>query len=364
MFIGYAIDQWIPPDQPILALDLAAAPGGKSTLLLEKLHPDSLLVANEVIRNRYPILRYNHQKWGYANVLCANHDPEDFVPLAGQFDLVLVDAPCSGEGLFRKDPAARSEWSLKAVEHCALRQQRILQAAAPLVKPGGYLFYSTCTYNERENRESLATVSHSAEWEPMRLPLPPAWGILEQEWGYQFFPHRLRGEGFFFAALRKKEGKSEIGTRVKLKTPWPLLPQKSIDPISNWVKDPAGTAFFDSGSTITALPKRHLEISALITQKLTRVKPVLEIGQIKKNGLVPSPALALSLDLGSLPGMEVGKDEALRYLKGETLPARRDKKGWQLICFEGKPLGWGKAIPQRINNYYPKEWRIRMRIKG
>lgn len=363
MFVGYALKQWIDPNTPVVALDLTAAPGGKSTLILENLHPDSLLVANEVIRSRYAILQYNHHKWGYPNVLCTNHDPADFAPLAQSFDLVLVDAPCSGEGLFRKDPAAMEEWSLKAVEHCHLRQKRILQEAIKLVKPGGILLYSTCTYNEKENRESLSILQHGQAWEPLRLNLPSSWNILEQEWGYQFFPHRVRGEGFFFSAFRKVEGIKKVRKNAKAKWPWLRVPKKQNGLFKDWVKDSESLSFFDLGSSIYALPKAIQDKGAPIIEELSRIKPVLEMCQIKKDSLVPSPVLALSQELiTDINRIDLSLEEALLFLKGEALPPISGQKGWLLFAYNKLPLGWGKVLPQRTNNYYPKDWRIRMRI--
>ena len=153
---------------PLKALDLCAAPGGKSTLLASALPPHSVLVCNEVIRSRVPVLRENIDKWGYANVVVSHHDPDDFAPLAGFFDLVMIDAPCSGEGLFRKDPKAMNEWSPEHVMLCAARQGRILAASAPLVAEDGWLIYSTCTYNDAENRQAMQWLCRA--WFQKRTP--------------------------------------------------------------------------------------------------------------------------------------------------------------------------------------------------
>jgi len=362
MFVAYALRQLIDPKERVLALDLTAAPGGKSTLLTENLSLGSLLIANELIRSRYPVLLYNHYKWGYPNVLCTNHDPADFAPLAGQFDLVLVDAPCSGEGLFRKDPAAIEEWSLKAVEHCHLRQKRILREAIPLVKDGGLLFYSTCTYNEWENRESLNGIRESGEWEEVRFEIPADWGILEREWGYAFLPHHLRGEGFFFSAFRRKSGALTAMTTRKNSLPWPSFSQRRVPIFKDWIQEADRFAFFDSGNGISALPIANLDQTAPILRHLKRARPVLEIGDFKKDQFIPSPILGLSLSLGQVESLSLEKEEALQFLKGETLAPRKDKKSWQLMTYQDHPLGWGKALPQRINNYYPKEWRIKRPI--
>ncbi|HRF42010.1 MAG TPA: RsmB/NOP family class I SAM-dependent RNA methyltransferase, partial [Saprospiraceae bacterium] len=206
MSIAHALRQLVDLENPLLALDLAAAPGGKSTLLAGMLSADSLLIANEVIRNRYQALRHNLARWGLPNVAVSQHDPEDFAPLAGSFDLVLVDAPCSGEGLFRKDPDAQKEWSPAQVGFCAARQRRILAQAAALMAPGGVLVYSTCTYNDEENAANAAWLQEVAGLEYAPVNWPSEWGVEERRWGYQFYPHRVRGEGFYVACFRRVGG--------------------------------------------------------------------------------------------------------------------------------------------------------------
>jgi 16S rRNA C967 or C1407 C5-methylase (RsmB/RsmF family) len=206
MFIGRIVQQLLSTKEGIRALDLCAAPGGKSTDLLSNLPEGSLLIANEVIRSRYNILHQNMIKWGQSNVVCTNHDSRDFNQLAGFFDLILVDAPCSGEGLFRKDHKAREEWSVNNVQLCTGRQKRILADAVQMLAPGGYLLYSTCTYNRSENEENAKWLISEFGLTPQHLSLDKNWNIETREVGYQFYPHRLKGEGFYSAVLQKKDG--------------------------------------------------------------------------------------------------------------------------------------------------------------
>jgi 16S rRNA C967 or C1407 C5-methylase (RsmB/RsmF family) len=206
MFVGEVIRQLFPIQKPAKVLDLCAAPGGKTTDLLSCLPAQSLLVCNEVIRSRFQILKQNVIKWGQSNVILSNHDSKDFARLNGFFDVILVDAPCSGEGLFRKDPGASSEWSPNNVQLCTGRQKRILAKAADLLAPGGVLIFSTCTYNRKENEGNASWMMNTFGLEPISLDIPEAWNIVYRDIGYQFYPHRIKGEGFYIAVMTKKDG--------------------------------------------------------------------------------------------------------------------------------------------------------------
>ncbi|NJN35547.1 MAG: RsmB/NOP family class I SAM-dependent RNA methyltransferase [Saprospiraceae bacterium] len=204
MFIAEALKQHVDFQENIKILDLCAAPGGKSTLLAALMSDDSFLLANEVIKSRVDILKENIIKWGQPNVYVSNHDPEDFAALNGFFDVVLVDAPCSGEGMFRKDPQAAQEWSPEAVLTCSARQKRILTHAQNLVKSGGFLLYSTCTYNEFENEKNADFILENADFQPLTIKLVSDWKISKLNYGYQFFPHKTKGEGFYLSLFQKK----------------------------------------------------------------------------------------------------------------------------------------------------------------
>jgi len=214
MFLEQVFRQVAEPDAPLLVLDLCGAPGGKSTHLLSLMNRESLLVANEVIRTRAAILSENIRKWGNSNVVVTNNDPRYFAALGGIFDIVVVDAPCSGEGLFRKDKNAISEWSPDNANLCSARQKRILSDAWECLKPGGYLIYSTCTYNPEENENNLAWLTEKNSFSPIDLSSAYFPGIKEisvgRVRGYQLMPHRVRGEGFFIGALQKTNGKAGL----------------------------------------------------------------------------------------------------------------------------------------------------------
>ena len=368
MFVGEAVRQLVPSGRFIRALDLCAAPGGKSTLLQSVLGANSLLLANEVIRPRYQILRENLTRWGAANTYSSNLDSSAFGQLKGYFNLVLVDAPCSGEGLFRKDPAAIGEWSPDNVQLCAGRQKRILADAAALLEPGGVLLYCTCTYNQKENEENAAWIAGQFGLEPARLALQPDWNILEREWGYQFYPHRVRGEGFYLSAFRRPEGTAFQMPRLKHKSlpGFAPLTRKAVDDLEPWIQDTGSLAFFvnDKG-LISAIPKEQEEEAVFLGNALGRIHLGTEIGSFKNKDFVPAHALALStLPAKSLQKMEVDRQTALLFLKRENINLTPPPTGWALISYQGLNLGWVKGLANRVNNYLPKEWRIRMRIES
>ena len=196
-------------EDDIRVLDLCAAPGGKSTLLSSALNPDDLLVANEIIKTRVPILTDNLTKWGPSNIIASNNDPKDFSRLKGFFDVILVDAPCSGSGMFRKDPDAMNEWSEGNVNMCHQRQERILADIYPALAADGYLIYSTCSYSVSENEAVLDWLCAEFSLESVRIPINDDWGIVESQsdqhkaYGYRFYPGKVQGEGLFAACLRK-----------------------------------------------------------------------------------------------------------------------------------------------------------------
>ena len=204
----------------IKILDLCAAPGGKSTHLASLISDNSLLISNDVIRSRSQILSENLKKWGNPNVVVTNNDPNDFKRLPAFFDAIVIDAPCSGEGLFRRDERAIQEWSPDNAQLCAQRQQRIVADVWPALKEGGILIYSTCTFNPAENEENIKWLNEFADIEPITLNLSDNWGITRTDAGelpcYRFYPHKVDGEGFFLAVVRKT-GSSEDGHQKKLK---------------------------------------------------------------------------------------------------------------------------------------------------
>ena len=308
MFIAHLLREYIG-ETDVTALDLCAAPGGKSTLLQSCLSAGSALIANEIMPKRAWILRENISKWGGGNVLVTNNRPEDFRKLREVFDLILCDVPCSGEGMFRKDEGAIHDWSLQNVEMCAQRQRDIVETIWPCLRPGGLMIYSTCTYNTREDEENVLWIRDELGADILPCHAKAEWNVvgnlLSDDFDCcHFFPHRIHGEGFFCAILRKH---GEPKTRKSLTSH--LLP---------------------------------------LTSKSLR--------------LLPDPLFS-SPPKGGWGVFDVDHPTALRYLRGEALTLPPDTpRGLVAITYRQLPLGLVKNIGSRANNLYPKEWRIRMKI--
>ena len=366
MFIGEAVKQLFPGKPDITALDLCAAPGGKATLLNSVMSQDSLLVANEVISSRVKILEENIVKWGAPNCEVTNNDPRDFKKLKSYFDLVLIDAPCSGEGMFRKGEQAAEAWSEETVEYCSKRQNRILSDATHLVKAGGYLVYSTCTFAPEENEHNMQKLLDSGQFEPVKIRLNKNWDIVQNVesykgqdlYTYHFFPHRIRGEGLFVCCLRKKAENGEQPSAKKAKQ----QPVKGAlrTYLEQWLAQPGQFEFFETDGEVTAVLKAHVEAYHLLTSTLRVRLFGIHMGTLINDELKPSHELALSTAVsGELPFVEVSQNEAIQYLKSHPISADVDQKGWVLVRYNGLYLGWIKVLDKRVNNYYPKEYRIR-----
>ena len=363
MFLEQAFRQATDLTKKLRVLDVSAAPGGKSTHILSLLNHESLLVANEVIRSRATILAENIQKWGCSNAIVTNNDPEDFTRLGGFFDVVVVDAPCSGEGLFRKDPEAMKEWSPENVDLCGKRQRRILADVWPALKQDGILIYSTCTYNRFENEETLQWLREQQDAESIELKTETGWGIdhvVENGiHGYHFYPHKVKGEGFFLSVIRKKDEAQEpnLKARKGLNTP----SKKIEEELKTWttLNDPK---FFTWNETAFAISGSIYKETAFLLDHLKFVQAGTALATIKHDKLIPEHAAALAIHLNrdNFQQLEVPEDDALKYLRKEAMLAQADKKGYTLITHRGIPLGWVNALDSRMNNLYPKEWRIRM----
>ena len=365
MFIEQAIRQHVNLNDSIRALDLCAAPGGKSTLVSSLLNNNSLLVSNEVIGSRYKILIENTHKWGNCNQIITNHDVKDLSHLKGFFHLILVDAPCSGEGLFRKDKKARAEWSENNVSLCAARQKRILAEAADLLAPGGILIYSTCTYNKHENELNAAWIEEYLELSNEKIEIEEAWGLTAMDYGYQAYPHRCKGEGFYMSIF--KAGADRTASKMKIKSKGDksldILTKKEIEQVQKFL-DPETplTVFKNHLEELCFFPQALKREFQFICQGLYRYHAGTPMGTFKHNKLIPNHALALSNLIGpTFPTLELNREQAISFLRKEALPVSEAKgQGWHLMQYNGLNLGWGKVLKDRINNYFPKHLRIRM----
>lgn len=363
MFLEQAVKTYI--NKPSKCLDLCAAPGGKSTHLLDLLPEGSLLVSNEVIRNRSLILSENITKWGTPNVIVCNDDPERIGKFTHYFDFILADVPCSGEGMFRKDKNSRQEWSLSNVELCASRQKRIIHDIWDSLKPGGILVYSTCTYNTEENEENIHYLVNEYGVEVLPVPLQENWKVSGSCLGdipvYRFFPHKTKGEGFFLAVLRKPEETMNT-IRIKSKNPKDRKQDAIPEGFKSWLKQPEIFTLNNRNGLITAFPLIHQEDYSLLTSKIKVLSGGIRLGEVKGKDLIPDPALALSnsINLHQFSQTDVTWDEAINFLRKESITIDPNSpKGYHLITYRGLPLGFIKHLGNRSNNLYPGEWRIR-----
>jgi 16S rRNA C967 or C1407 C5-methylase (RsmB/RsmF family)/NOL1/NOP2/fmu family ribosome biogenesis protein len=365
MFIDHILKNIRPDnDDPVKILDLCAAPGGKSTLINSAIQPTDLLVANEIIKTRVPILCDNLNRWGTANNVVSNNDPRDFGRLPGFFDIILVDAPCSGSGMFRKDPAAMNEWSEANVNLCHQRQERILADIYPALKENGHLIYSTCSYSHQENEDILDWLCETFEMESLRIPIYKEWGVVETQsnqhkaWGYRFYPGKVKGEGLFAAVLKKKESSGQLPS-FKTKGNQKLA-AKEIDAVKKYLIAPDDFYFFKVNDEWLAINYEHKDSLDTLQRHLYLKKSGVRIGKLMGNDLVPDHELALSIHINKdmVLQTELDYNQAIQYLRRENIDLYIKDKGWSLMCYERQPLGWAKLLPNRINNYYPKELRI------
>ena len=365
MFLEQAIVSSADIRKPLKVLDLCAAPGGKSTHLLSLLHPESLLVSNEVIRSRATILVENLQKWGYSNLVVTNNDPRHFSALEGFFDLIIVDAPCSGEGMFRKEPAARKAWSAEQVHLCALRQRRILHDVWPALKTNGVLIYSTCTYNEAEDEGTMEWLSQQRATEFLNIVTPPDWRIEEskqkQVTAYRLYPHRLKGEGFFISCLRKIENQRAMTLRQKKIPDAP--PGKETELLKSWITSREDIRFIQYNNTIHSIASSICPDVGLLSQQLKIIYAGTALASSKQEKLVPEHAAALCCHLNreNFPLVSLPYEQALRYLRKEAVDIDTAEKGFALVSYKKNILGWINRLGNRSNNLYPVNWRIRLK---
>ncbi|MBQ4531505.1 MAG: RsmB/NOP family class I SAM-dependent RNA methyltransferase [Lachnospiraceae bacterium] len=332
----------IKPGEKVL--DLCAAPGGKTTQIACKLQGEGILVSNEINSARAAILSQNVERMGIKNGIVTNENPkrlsEHFV---SYFDKIIVDAPCSGEGMFKKEPIAVAEWSEENVENCAKRQAEILTCAAKMLKPGGRIVYSTCTFAKQENEDTIENfVKENEEFQIISM--------------HRIWPHKEKGEGHF-AAVLEKEG--EVGTAREIL--WGRKIEKSLlKQYEEFAKDTLQISFDKEfimfGDNLYALPA-----GAPNLDKLKVLRPGLHLGSFKKKRFEPSHALSHALkpeECKHVLNLSYEQLEVLSYLKGETIHKEGEEKGWYLVCVEGIPMGFAKYSNGMFKNHYPKGLRI------
>ena len=360
MFLQQALNQFVVPQSVVL--DLCAAPGGKSTLISQYLKADGMLVSNEIIRNRAYILAENLIKWGNDTLLVSNNEPKDFQRLPSFFDAVVVDAPCSGEGMFRKDTGAVNEWNEQNVMMCARRQREILTDVWDTLKKDGILIYSTCTYNREENEENVSWMETKLGAELLRLNTDAFPEITVSDKGYRFFPHKTRGEGFFLSVLRKTSDAPSL--RIKKQDKRQQKSEFNETELKNRLIEPENWKIYTDNNMISAFRTKFSDKVELLKSNLHVMHYGITLYEIKGRDLIPHTSLALSksIQMENVLQAEVELRDALLFLKKETINLSEAEKGFVLIKYRNMPLGWVKNLGNRCNNLYPNEWRIRMKI--
>ena len=349
-------------------IDMCAAPGGKTTLYSAIVGDRGLVLANEYVRNRANVLADNVRKWGLGNVVVANNDPQHIAAFEQWADVVAVDAPCSGEGMFRKDEVARSEWTAQSVDMCAARQMDILRQAWKSLKAGGLLIYSTCTFNTTEDEGILEQMT--SEWgeeiEPStEIAVSDNWGVecikVGDFQGFRFFPHRVKSEGFFVAVARKR---ADVGGRSVVPKPRKKImtdaPREAIKELSRWVVNPDTLRFAVVAESYYAYPLEYFETIRSLANNLTVIYSGVEMGQIFKGKLKPEWSLSQSVwyNRDVVPSVELGREEALDYLRKKDVSAGVFVEGINLVSSDGYALGFVKRVGNRVNNGYPNSLKI------
>ena len=348
-------------------LDMCAAPGGKTTVYSTLVGREGLVVANDISHSRAMALADNVQRWGMGNVVVTCNEPAHIGAFTHWFDVVAVDAPCSGEGMFRKMDEARSEWTPSSPDVCAERQREILAEAWRVLRPGGTLIYSTCTFNPTEDEGIVEWLmsEYGEEIESAdRVVAEDSWGVVRSEIGafqcFHFYPHKARGEGFFAAVARKSEGpvrRSMPKARRKLFAP---CAKADVKELSRWVDDASKHTFMMVGEDIYAYNSAVAESVVTLSENLSVVYSGVSMGRIFKQKLKPEHPLALYIGLNRdvVPMVNVSLEDALDYLRRNDIAASQFEEGINVVGYKGTPIGFVKRIGARCNNMYPKDLRI------
>ncbi len=363
MFIEHALKSCVDFNKSLVAIDVCASPGGKSTLLNSLLNEESVLVANEVVKPRAEVLAQNLTKWGTSNAIVTNNDPAAFSEMENVFDVMLIDAPCSGSGLFRKQHDAVDEWSLDNVNLCSQRQKRILSDMIGSLRSNGVLVYSTCSYSQEENELIADWLLSEFQLESIQIPIEATWGIVETQseehkaYGYRFYPDKTRSEGFFCAVFRKKGDEVNASYRKNKHESFTAIKPKEKEVFLNWIEN-------SEKHEIIKFKDDYLLTNSLAIQFINKYthlylkKVGTIIGTVIKNEVVPHHDLALSIHHAQqIKSIDCTNEEAIQFLKKE-LPIIDGDKGWNLMSYQGFGIGWIKHLGNRLNNYLPNEFRI------
>ncbi len=380
MFVWRVLRQYAGLE-PVVALDMCAAPGGKSTAAQTALPAGSIIMCNEPMRLRANILAENIQKWGAPRMIVTNNYPADYAKTSLKFDVIICDVPCSGEGMFRKDEGAIGEWSVQNVDNCCRLQREIVADAWSCLKPGGLLVYSTCTFNTRENEENVRWICSELGAEVLPVCVGGDWHIIGslldgfEEPVYRFIPGTTRGEGLFMAALRKPADGAvdsldcNISARRKAKKEISKNNRKgarnaavdALKTVGGWLVDSDEYDIVNHGESIVAIPKVMRDVFDAASS-LRIVHAGITLGEMKGKDIIPSQSLALSIEMSpdAFPVVALDYRQAIDYLRKETIALPEGTpRGHVLVKYGNAPLGFMKNIGNRANNLYPQDWKIK-----
>lgn len=347
-------------------LDMCSAPGGKTTIYSTAVGVEGLVVANEYVRSRANVLADNVRKWGMGNVLVTNNAPEHIAQFEGWFDLVAVDAPCSGEGMFRKEEVAREDWSEDAVKMCAARQLSIVREAWQSLKEGGLFIYSTCTFNDEEDEGVLRRFIEDVGdvFEPsQRVEIDENWGVVRGEVGafqtFRFFPHKTDSEGLFVAVARKVEPTTQRTPKARKKV-MQEVDKVSRKELSHWLQDAEQYTYAMVADTIYAYRTEQFKAVQALSEGLTAIYSGVAMGQIFKGKLKPDWALSqyVGLNRDAVAAEELDEERALDYLRKKDIAVGGMAEGMNLVTHNGRALGFAKRVGARCNNLYPNSLKI------
>ena len=364
-FVGYLLKD--DKMSGMRVLDMCAAPGGKTTIYSTLVGREGLVVANDINRSRTLALADNVQRWGMGNVVVTCNEPSHIGKFEHWFDVVAVDAPCSGEGMFRKMDEARAEWSLSSVEQCAVRQKEILSEAWRTLKPGGKLIYSTCTFNNKEDEGVVEWLmsEYGNELEAAeRVEMDDAWGIVRSDIGvfqcFHFYPHRACGEGFFAAVACKREGAVRRVVPKSRRKVFTQVQNKDLAEVSRWVDCPKRMTFKQIGDMIYGYDNATTDDIVALSESLSVVYSGVAMGQIFKGKLKPEHPLALYIGCNTdvVARVELSEQDAQNYLRRQDIPINQFEEGINVVMYGGVAIGFIKRIGARCNNMYPKDLRI------
>ncbi len=376
MFVSRVMEQYFGQrTEPMLALDMCAAPGGKSTAVAAAIPHGSVLVSNEPIRQRAQILAENMHKWGHPDTIVTNNYPADFSKVHLAADLVVCDVPCSGEGMFRKDEGAIAEWSAQNVRKCADLQRDIVETIWPMLRPGGIMIYSTCTFNAHENEENVDWICRELGAELLPVDIEKTWNITGSLSPavsgpvYRFLPGLTWGEGLFMAVLQKRAEEDTSVERTKRKKKGKGRDRssdkqsaKNSERLKAWLSDPSRYDVVQVEEQMMAMSDPVRQVYSEMSGRLNVLKAGITLGSTKGRDVIPHQSLACSTAMAqeAFAHVSLSYAEAIAYLRKEAFPLSEAVPcGFVIVEYKGFPLGFVKNIGHRANNLYPQEWRIK-----